>query len=106
MVAGGTLCGIMRIIGILNFFNAMMTGILARKRELAIIQAVGMTNQQVRQLLIYEGLLYSLGTTGISTGNSYAADFCLYWISDSRNADQTACKTKCCRKNSNRISAS
>ena len=42
---GGVLCAIIGLVGILNFFNAIMTGILARKREFAVLQSVGMTNR-------------------------------------------------------------
>ena len=34
---GGVLCAIIGLVGVLNFFNAIMTGILARKREFAEI---------------------------------------------------------------------
>ena len=53
---GGVLCAIIGLVGILNFFNAIMTGILARKREFAVLQSVGMTNRQLKQMLVQEGL--------------------------------------------------
>lgn len=62
ILLGGLLCAIIGIVGILNFFNAIMTGILSRRREFAVLQAVGMTNSQLKSMLIYEGLLYSLGS--------------------------------------------
>lgn len=57
---GGALCMILAIIGILNFINSMMTSILVRKRELAMLQAVGMTKRQVYKMLIYEGMVYAV----------------------------------------------
>lgn len=66
MLLGGLLCTIIGFVGILNFFNAIMTGILARRREFAVLQAVGMTNSQLRSMLIFEGLLYSLGSVLIA----------------------------------------
>ena len=62
LLLGGMLCAIIGLVGILNFFNAMMTGILSRKREFAVLQAVGMTNKQLRAMLIYEGLFYALSS--------------------------------------------
>ena len=59
---GGALCAIVSIVGILNFFNAILTGILARKREFAMLQAVGMTGKQLKKMLMEEGLIYA-GTT-------------------------------------------
>lgn len=61
LILGGLLCAIIGIIGILNFFNAIMTGILSRKREFAVLMAVGMTNKQLKSMLIYEGLFYAAG---------------------------------------------
>ena len=49
---GGLLCAIIGIVGILNFFNAMMTSILSRRREFAVLQAVGMTGPQLRAMLV------------------------------------------------------
>ena len=39
--------GIIGLVGVLNFINAVLTGILARKRELAMLQSVGMTGKQM-----------------------------------------------------------
>ncbi len=62
LVLGGLLCAIIGLIGILNFFNAIMTGIITRKREFAVLMAVGMTKKQLKNMLIYEGLFYALGS--------------------------------------------
>lgn len=58
-LVGGVLCAILALIGILNFINSMMTSILSRHKEIAILQSVGMTGRQVKQMLIYEGVGYS-----------------------------------------------
>lgn len=58
-LVGGTLSGILALIGILNFVNAVMTGILSRRRELAMMNAVGMTGSQMRQMLMWEGIHYA-----------------------------------------------
>lgn len=63
---GSLLCAIIGLVGVLNFFNAIITGILSRRREFAVLQAVGMTNRQLKSMLIYEGLLYSLGAVLIA----------------------------------------
>ena len=62
LILGGLLCAIIGLVGILNFFNAIMTSILSRRREFAVLQAVGMTNRQLKTMLIYEGLFYALGS--------------------------------------------
>ena len=61
-VLGGLLCAIIGIVGILNFFNAVMTSILSRRREFAVLQAVGQTKQQLKTMLVWEGMLYTLGS--------------------------------------------
>ena len=62
LLLGGLLCAIIGIVGVLNFFNAIMTGILSRKREFAVLQAVGMTGRQLKAMLVYEGLFYALSS--------------------------------------------
>lgn len=57
---GGALSLIIGLVGVLNFINAVLTGILARKRELAVLQSVGMTGRQLKAMLIYEGLYYTV----------------------------------------------
>ena len=63
---GGALCAIVAVVGILNFFNAILTGILARKREFAVLQSIGMTGKQLKKMLILEGILYAGATIFVS----------------------------------------
>lgn len=67
---GGVLCAVIGLVGILNFFNAIMTGILSRKREFAVLQSVGMTNRQLKQMLVQEGLFYAVGAVAVAFGLS------------------------------------
>ena len=60
MTMGGALSLIIGLVGVLNFVNAVLTGILTRKRELAVLQAVGMTGKQLKTMLVFEGLYYTL----------------------------------------------
>ena len=66
LLLGGVLSFIVGLVGVLNFFNAILTGIIARRRELAVLQAVGMTGRQLRAMLMWEGLLYALGAAGLA----------------------------------------
>lgn len=59
-IMGGALSATVAFISVLNFFHAMLTSIDARKREFAMLQSVGMTGRQLRQMLICEGLLYAV----------------------------------------------
>ena len=62
LLLGGALNFIVGLVGVLNFFNAILTGITARRRELAVLQSIGMTTRQLRTMLALEGLLYTLGS--------------------------------------------
>ena len=53
---------IIALVGILNFVNAMVTAIVSRQKEFAMIQSVGMTKRQLRSMLIDEGLCYACST--------------------------------------------
>lgn len=66
MLLGGVLCGIIGLVGILNFFNGIMTGILSRRREFAMLQSIGMTGKQLKKMLIMEGLFYAAATILLS----------------------------------------
>lgn len=55
---GGAFALIIDLIGILNFVNILFTGIFARRRELAILQSIGMTSRQLRSMLCKEGCSY------------------------------------------------
>lgn len=59
---GSTLCALLALIGILNFVNAISTGILARRREFAVMQAMGMTGTQLKTMLMWEGVFYAVFT--------------------------------------------
>lgn len=59
LLLGGVLSFIVGLVGVLNFFNAILTGIMARRREFAILQSIGMTGRQLKAMLIWEGLFYA-----------------------------------------------
>ena len=61
-LVGSTLSIILALIGILNFINSVVTGIISRKRELAMMNAVGMTGRQIKQMLTWEGIHYAILT--------------------------------------------
>ena len=65
-LCGGALSFIVGLVGVLNFFNAILTGIIARKREFAVLQSIGMTGKQLKTMLVCEGLFYALGAAVIS----------------------------------------
>ena len=52
----GTLGIVLLAIGIMNYWNTIVTGIQTRKHELVIMESIGMTGKQLRTLLIAEGI--------------------------------------------------
>ncbi len=66
LTVGGTLSFIIGIIGLLNFINSILTSIIARRREFAMLQSLGMTDRQLCSLLMFEGLYYALATIAIT----------------------------------------
>ncbi len=73
LMLGGVLSFIVGLIGILNFLNAILTSILTRRRELAMLQSIGMTGRQLKAMLIWEGLYYALGALTVSAALSIVA---------------------------------
>lgn len=73
LLLGYTLSFIVFLVGALNFLNAVLTSILARRREFAVLQSVGMTGRQLKMMLIWEGLFYSLFAIAASLVISVAA---------------------------------
>lgn len=60
-ILGGALSLIVGLVGVLNFINTILTGIISRKKEFATLQAIGMTGKQLKAMLIYEGIMYMIG---------------------------------------------
>lgn len=50
----------------MNMANTIITGVVTRKRELGVLQAVGMTNRQLNLMLQLEGILFTAGTVAVS----------------------------------------
>lgn len=63
---------ILILIGIINFINVMLTGVFTRRKELAVMESVGMTKKQVRKMLMFEGIYYGIITMALilTAGNA------------------------------------
>ena len=58
-VLGVGLSVILFLIGIMNFINTMYVSVTVRRKELAVLESVGMMKKQVKSMLTYEGLIYA-----------------------------------------------
>lgn len=59
---------ILAVISVMNLINTMINSVYVRKKELGMMQAIGMSDRQLMQMLQLEGLFYTLGTLIISVG--------------------------------------
>lgn len=76
-IMGFSISMIIAFVGVLNFINSMVTAIVSRQKEFAMIQSIGMTKRQLRSMLVDEGLYYAgstlvasyiLGTLAVTIG--------------------------------------
>lgn len=58
-VMGNAVSVVIALVGVLNFINSMVTAIVSRRREFAVMQSVGMTKRQLCRMLVNEGLYYA-----------------------------------------------
>ncbi len=60
LLIGGMIGAVFALVGLINFINLVMTNIVTRRHEFAIMQSIGMTNQQLRKMMISESFSYVL----------------------------------------------
>ena len=60
------LLSLIAVIGFINLINTMITSIVTRKKELGILQALGLSDRQLVRMLSGEGLVFTAGTLLIS----------------------------------------
>lgn len=61
LLVGGMIGVILAFAGLINFTNMMVTNIITRRHEFAAMQSIGMTNRQLRRLIVDEGVYYAAG---------------------------------------------
>lgn len=65
------------LFGLINLINTSVTNLLARGREIGILQAAGLSGRQLNRMLQTEGLIYTVGTAvftlTVGTAFGYAA---------------------------------
>ena len=67
----GALCTLLLMMGIANYFNVTMTSLAMRRRELAVLESLGLTRRQLRKMLLLEGIFTALLVTlGVLTVGS------------------------------------
>lgn len=61
------------VLGLINFVNVMLTGVIARKNEFAIMESIGTTKKQIKKILTLEGGIYAFISTLLimTLGNAF-----------------------------------
>lgn len=67
-VACNVVLGILGMICVMNMINTMIHSVQIRKKELGMLQAVGMSDLQLLWMLQSEGVFYTIGTFVVSVG--------------------------------------
>ena len=60
LLVGGMIGAVFALVGLINFINLVMTNIVTRRHEFATMQSIGMTNRQLRKMMISESFSYVL----------------------------------------------
>lgn len=58
---GFGIVAILAVIGIMNYINTSVGNIQSRRKEISIMESVGMSEHQVRKMLVWEGIFYTGG---------------------------------------------
>lgn len=59
-VLGSSIGVIILLLAVLNYLNMMAASIQNRLKEFAVLECIGMTTKQIRQMIIFEGLDYAI----------------------------------------------
>ena len=69
---------ILAALSIMNLINTMINSVHVRKKELGMMQAIGMSDRQLMKMLQLEGIFYTVGTLIISIGVGSLAGYPLF----------------------------
>lgn len=69
---------ILAAISIMNLINTMINSVHVRKKELGMMQVIGMSDRQLMKMLQLEGIFYTVGTLIISIGVGSLAGYPLF----------------------------
>ncbi|WP_294521146.1 ABC transporter permease [uncultured Pseudoflavonifractor sp.] len=57
---GNGVCILMVLMGLMNYVNVMATSVQTRRRELSMMESLGMTRRQLRAVVMWEGGIYAV----------------------------------------------
>ena len=65
-------------IGVMNLVNTMINSIYTRKKELGMMQAIGLSEKQLLGMMQLEGLFYTAGTLAVALGIGSLAGYGIF----------------------------
>ena len=86
--AGYAIMLVLAIVGIMNLINTTIDSILSRKKELGVMQAIGMSNQQMKKMLRTEGFVYAGGIILLAGGLGNILGYLVYLYAESHSLMQ------------------
>ncbi|MFV0275181.1 MAG: ABC transporter permease [Bacilli bacterium] len=69
---------VISFIGIINIYNTINSNIILRKREIMILRSVGMTNKQMKTMIIYETFLFTIKAIVLSIPLTFAFTYLIH----------------------------
>lgn len=66
------------LIGIINIANSINFNFISRKKEFAMMRAVGLIKKQLNAMIVFEGLFYGIASTVVACIIGTAAQFIIY----------------------------
>ncbi|MCB7304472.1 ABC transporter permease [Bariatricus massiliensis] len=82
----GVLCTILILMGLVNYINVTMTGLTMRRKEFAVMESIGLTRKQLQNMILLEGVFYSVIVAAATVVMGSAALFGLKMLMKKRIA--------------------
>lgn len=75
---GFGIVAILAVIGIMNYINTSVGNIQSRRKEISIMESVGMSEHQVRKMLVWEGIFYTGGVILLTLTAGLSITYAIY----------------------------
>ena len=75
---GFGIVAILAVIGIMNYINTSVGNVQSRRKEISIMESVGMSEHQVRKMLVWEGIFYTGGVMLLTLTAGLVITYAIY----------------------------
>lgn len=75
---GFGIVAILAVIGIMNYINTSVGNVQSRRKEISIMESVGMSEHQVRKMLVWEGIFYTGGVILLTLTAGLGITYAIY----------------------------